>query len=124
MVSVCLAALLSLSLQIQSQTPPTGLQVSPTNVDFGESSVDSDGPARTVIVSNPTKSAITLEQVITSGIDFSEKNDCGKTLAPGANCTIQVFFTPAISGSRTGNLDIMGSDLGSPHFVALTGTGK
>ena len=72
----------------------------------------------------PTKSNITMEQIITSGIDFSQKNDCGQTLAPGAQCTIQIFFRPAIPGLRNGNLDVMGSDPASPHFIALNGIGK
>jgi len=106
-----------------SQTPSQTLQISPPSIDFGESAIDSDTPARNITVSNPSKSPITFEQILTSGIDFKQKNDCGKTLAPGAQCDVQVSFTPAISGPRTGNLQIMGSD-GAPHFVALNGTGK
>jgi hypothetical protein len=107
-----------------AQTPPAGLQISATKVDFGEAAVDSESPAQTITLSNPTKSNITLEQIIVSGIDFTQKNNCGQTLAPGAQCTIQVFFKPAISGLRIGNLDVMGSDPTSPHFIPLTGTGK
>jgi hypothetical protein len=107
-----------------SQTTPTGLQVSATSIDFGEAAIDSDTPPRTITLTNPTKSNITMEQIITSGIDFSQKHDCGQTLAPGAQCTIQVSFKPVISGPRIGNLDVMGSDPGSPHFIALIGTGK
>jgi hypothetical protein len=106
-----------------SQTVPTGLQISPVSIDFGETEVNLDSPPRTVSLSNPTKSNITMQQVITSGIDFSEKHDCEETLAPGAQCTIQVSFKPIIPGLRIGNLDVMGSDPASPHFIALTGTG-
>ena len=107
-----------------SQTPPTGLQISPGSIDFGAAQVDSDSPAQTITLNNPTQSNITMQQVITSGIDFSVKHDCGQTLAPGAQCTIQVSFKPAIPGPRIGNLDVMGSDPASPHFIALTGIGK
>jgi hypothetical protein len=106
-----------------SQSAATGLQLSPASVDFGEDPINSDSPTRTVNVSNPTNSTITVEQIIASGIDFSEKHDCGQTLAPGAQCTIQVSFTPVISGPRTGNLTVMESN-GNAHIVALTGTGK
>ena len=117
-----LAAALSLRLSY-SQTPPAELQISPGSVDFGEAQVDSDSPPQ-ITLSNPTKSNISMQQVITSGIDFSEKHDCGQRLAPGAQCTIQLSFKPAISGPRIGNLDVMGSDPASPHFIALTGIGK
>jgi hypothetical protein len=108
---------------IQSQTSPVGLQISPASVDFGNVLLNSEIPSRSVTLTNPTKSNIALEQIITSGIDFSEKHDCGQSLAPGAQCTIQVFFKPAIPGTRIGNLDVMGSDPASPHFIALTGIG-
>ena len=117
------SALLVLIASSTSQTPGTALQISPVSIDFGEAALNADGPAHTVTVSNPSKSPIDLQQILTSGIDFSQKNDCGKLLAPGAQCTVQVSFAPAISGPRTGNLQIMGSD-GAPHFIALNGIGK
>jgi trimeric autotransporter adhesin len=120
----CVLALSSAVGLSHAQTTPLGLEISPHRVDFGEGTVDSDSPPQTITVSNPTQSTVTLDQILTSGIDFSEKHDCGQKLAPGAQCTIQVFFTPAIPGPRTGNLDIMGSDPASPHFVALIGTGN
>jgi hypothetical protein len=107
-----------------AQTLPPGLQVSATKIDFGETAVDSQGPAQTITLSNPTQSRINLTQILTSGIDFSEKHDCAQALDPNAQCTIQVFFKPAIPGPRYGNLVITGSDPASPHFVALAGTGK
>jgi hypothetical protein len=107
-----------------AQTAPDGLQISSAKLDFGELPVNSDSPVQTITVSNATKSNVVMEQIIASGIDFSQKNDCGQTLAPGAQCTIQVFFKPAITGPRNGNLDVMGSDPASPHFISLTGAGK
>jgi hypothetical protein len=107
-----------------AQTPPPGLQVSATKIDFSETAVESQGPAQTISVSNPTQSKIIFTQILTSGIDFSEKHDCAQALDPGAECTVQVFFKPAIPGPRNGNLIIMGSDPASPHFIILTGTGK
>ncbi len=117
------AALPLVSPHSTAQATATGLEISPVNVDFGESTIDSNGPARTVTISNPTTAPITLNQILTSGIDFSQKNNCGQTLAPGTQCAVQVSFSPAISGPRIGNLQITGSD-GAPHFVALNGTGK
>jgi hypothetical protein len=120
---VFVVAVLLLPVRVHSQTQPAGLHISASKIDFGEAAVGSEGPARVVTITNPTKSNITLEQIITSGIDFSQKNDCGQSLTPGAQCTIQVFFKPAISGPRIGNLDVMGSDPASPHFIALNGIG-
>jgi hypothetical protein len=106
------------------QTAPVGLQISSGSVDFGEVTVNSESPPDTITLSNQTKANITVDQIIPSGIDFSEKHDCGQTLAPGEQCTIQISFKPVISGPRIGNLDVIGSDPASPHFIALTGIGK
>ena len=123
MISILVLVLLSFGIASHSQSTAPGLQVSPRSIDFGENAVESDSPPHDITVSNPTKSPIAIEQIIASGIDFSEKNNCGKALAPAAQCTIQVSFTPAISGPRLGNLEVMESS-GIPQFVALTGIGK
>lgn len=124
MAVVCGISILSLLTRVHSQTASVGLQISAARIDFGEAAVGSESPPGTITLANATKSNITMEQIITSGIDFSQKNDCGQIIAPGAQCTIQVSFKPAISGPRIGNLDVMGSDPASPHFIALTGTGE
>jgi hypothetical protein len=122
-IAVCVVAWLSIGRASYSQTTPAGLQVSPGRIDFGENAVASDNPPRTITLSNPTKSVITIEQILACGIDFSEKNDCRRKLPPSAQCTIHVSFRPAIPGMRTGNLEIMESN-GNPQIVALSGTGK
>jgi len=121
---ICLVGLAATSDLARSQAVPASLAISPANLDFGDRAVGSEGQSATITVSNPTNATIKLQDVLLSGIDFSEKNDCGQSLAPGASCTVQVVFRPAISGPRTGNLNIAGSDSGSPHFVAVIGTGK
>ncbi|MBO0910597.1 MAG: choice-of-anchor D domain-containing protein [Acidobacteria bacterium] len=120
-VSIC--AMLAGSSRFARAQTSSGLEVSPAAIDFGEDAVHSDSPPQTITLRNPTKSPISLEKILASGIDFSEKNDCPPTLAPGAQCRVQVSFTPVISGPRAGNLAIAESS-GNPHFVALNGTGK
>ncbi|HXF13254.1 MAG TPA: choice-of-anchor D domain-containing protein [Terriglobales bacterium] len=117
-------AAIALLTRLHSQTAPMELQVSATKIDFGEAAVGSESPPHPLTLTNGTKSNFAIEQIITSGIDFSQKNDCGQTLASGAQCTIQVFFKPVIPGPRIGNLGVTGSDPASPHFIALNGAGK
>lgn len=118
----CLVAHLLFTTLVHPQTAPAGLQVSPTSIDFGADPINSDAAPHTITVTNPGNTTVTMEQIIASGIDFSEKHNCGQTLAPGAQCTIQVSFVPVISGPRTGNLTVMESN-GNAHIVALTGSG-
>jgi hypothetical protein len=120
---VCFMALVTGDLA-RGQNVLAPLVVSPASLDFGAHSLGSESGPQTITISNPGNATVALEDVLLSGMDFSEKTDCGKTLAPGASCTMQVSFKPVISGPRIGNVDITGLDSGSPHFVALTGTGE
>src|SRR5206468_233147 len=45
------------------------------------------------------------------------------TLAAGANCTINVTFTPTASGARTGTLSLTDNAGGSPQIMTLSGNG-
>ena len=105
----------------QSAAP---LNISPGSVTFSKLQVGSQSPPLTLTLSNPASSTIQLQEIIISGIDFTQSNDCGKELASGAKCSIQIVFKPATSGERLGNLEIIASDRNVPHFVALTGTGE
>jgi hypothetical protein len=69
-----------------------------------------------------TISAITVEG--TNAGDFTGlTHDCS-SLAPGVSCSAQVAFRPTATGSRTAKLTISDTAPGSPHHVALSGTGK
>jgi hypothetical protein len=105
----------------QSAAP---LNISPPSVTFAKLQVGSQSPPLTLTLSNPASSTIQLQEIIISGIDFAQSNDCGKELASGAKCSIQIVFKPATSGERLGNLEISASDRNVPHFVALTGIGE
>jgi hypothetical protein len=53
--------------------------------------------------------------------EFAEINGCGPSLAPGANCTISVTFTPRRAGSSTAWLILSDDGGGSPQRVTLWG---
>ena len=56
--------------------------------------------------------------------DFAETADtCGSSVAAGANCTIELTFTPSAAGQRMATLDITDNAAGSPQTVSLSGTG-
>jgi len=103
---------------------PAALLVSPARIDFGKQAVGSVGPGQTITISNSSTMIVSLLFIITSGIDFSQKNDCGQTLAPGAKCTIQVLFKPATIGERIGSLSITASGSGGRYLIVLNGTGE
>jgi uncharacterized repeat protein (TIGR01451 family) len=61
----------------------------------------------------------------TNAPDFGLANDrCSNaSLAPGASCTVSVTFLPSARGLRTASLQVPDDASGSPHSIALSGTG-
>src|SRR5262249_30988258 len=96
--------------------------LSPTSLSFGGQNVGATGAAQTVTLSNTGTAPLTLSSIAASG-DFSQTNNCGSTVAAGANCAIQVTFSPTVTGTRTGTLTITDNAAGSPQSVSLSGTG-
>jgi hypothetical protein len=100
------------------------VKVTPLQLDFGTQPVGKKSSPQTVTLTNAGATPVTITDIIPSGIDFGETHNCGATLPPGAECTINITFTPAIAGSRLGALVILDSVPGSPARVALTGIGE
>ena len=102
----------------------SALSLNPTRVDFGNQAVGSPSGTQTVTVTNASTTAVSGITVNLSGTnqaDFSQANGC-TTLAPGANCTISVTFTPASQGPRAATLNVSYTG-GSPVSAAVSGTG-
>ena len=103
--------------------PAGSLGVTPPEVDFGSQAVGTSSQPRNLTLTNTTNTNVTVGDITTSGIDFTQTNTCQQQLAAGANCTVAVTFTPAVTGLRLGTL-IVSDSAASPHFVVLTGTGE
>ena len=66
---------------------------------------------------------MTISNISTSG-PFGQTNNCPSDLPAGANCKIEVVFTPTAKGPASGKLSVTDSAKGSPQTVALSGTGR
>ena len=111
------------SVQPAQAQPPA---LSATRLDFGRLNVGTSAAAQTTQLTNAGADRISLLPVTiggTNSTDFSETDDCGTGLAPGARCTIRVVFTPAASGARTASLFVAGNIGGTNPAVELAGTG-
>lgn len=102
----------------------TGPRLSPDKVEFGVEDVGKAGETSTVTLTNPGPAPLQIASILASGIDFSETNDCGKMLATGAQCTIQLVFKPATIGPRIGQLSVISSVPVEPPSLPLSGTGQ
>src|ERR1039457_7091611 len=59
----------------------------------------------------------------TNAGEFSQTNGCGASLAVAASCTINVTFTPTVTGDASASVAVADNAPGSPQLVALTGVG-
>lgn len=109
---------------VQSQRSASFLAVSPANIDFDSQAVGVRSQPKSATLTNVSPEDVTISDISASGIDFTQTNDCPRNLAPGANCQIEVTFTPAVTGPRMGTIIISGSDPASPRFLVLSGTGE
>jgi hypothetical protein len=100
------------------------VKLTPESLNFGSQKAETETSPQSVSVTNTGTTAITIADILTSGIDFNQTNNCPSTLAPAANCQIQVTFKPATTGDRMATLQIDDSDPMSPQTIVLTGTGQ
>jgi hypothetical protein len=100
------------------------VKLTPASLDFGDQPVGSMAPPKAATLANTGATTLKITDIVTSGIDFSQTNDCGQNLMPGASCTIQISFRPAITGPRIATVQVLDSDPASPQSVVLNGAGR
>jgi hypothetical protein len=76
-----------------------------------------------VTLSNTGTAPLLINSFATSGDFSSDASQCPAALDPNIGCTITVTFAPHQGGPRRGQLSINDSAAGSPHLVALSGSG-
>lgn len=103
--------------------PAPAVSFNPSALDLGSSLVGQASPSKTLTLTNSGTAALSLSSISASPSAFAVNNSCPATLAPNASCTVTVGFTPSATGAATGTLTVMDSAAGSPHSVALSGTG-
>ncbi len=101
----------------------TTATVNPTSLDFGTQAFGIKSSAQTVTLTNTGAVALIPTSISVSG-DYNETDNClNATINAGASCTIQITFTPSVSGERDGQLTIAANLAAGKLTVALTGTG-
>lgn len=96
--------------------------LSSISLAFGNQPVNTTSSPQSVTLTNSGSGPLTITSIAASG-NFSQTNSCGAQVAPGANCTITVTFTPSAIGASSGAITISDNAAGSPQMISLTGTG-
>jgi hypothetical protein len=96
--------------------------LSNVSLDFGNQQVGVRSNPVPVTVTNNQAVALNITG-ISAGGDFTQTNTCQQPVPPGGNCTISVYFTPSVTGTRTGTLTVTDDASNSPQTAALSGIG-
>ena len=99
---------------------------SPPSVTFANQTVNTTSGTQTVTLTNSGAASLTITSIALTGVDarsFAQTNNCGATLAAGASCSILVTFAPTSVASYTAAVAVTDNASGSPHTVALSGSG-
>jgi large repetitive protein len=93
------------------------LNLSTTTVSFP----NQNAPFQNVTLHNTSNQTVNINSITTSS-PFSVNSGCGSTLAPGAQCTLQIGFNPTGAGTFSGNVMIDSDAFSMPRVILLTGT--
>jgi phospholipase C len=111
----------------------TMVGLDPAKLSFGDQPLGSPSAPQTVTVTNASVASLAITSIgfagnssVVSGqeiTDFSETNNCGSAVAPGAACQISVTFNPSALGEDKALMNVTDNFGDSPQQVTLTGTG-
>lgn len=103
------------------------LSISPSEINFGESSLLQPSKDTTIRVTNNGTSVITISKTRITGDTASFRIKSGLnnvTLAAGKTENLVVTFNPVSAGAKTGMVEITGNDpLGNRRLINLSGVG-
>ena len=95
--------------------------LSASALTFGDQPLGTTSGAQVETLTNDGAVAMTIAGIQTTGA-FTQTNNCGGSLAAGANCAISVTFSPTgVAGIDSGALTILDNAPGNPHTVILSG---
>ena len=94
----------------------------PSTADLGEAVVDTTGPTYYLYLDNTGNANYVISSVSVTD-NFAVTNNCTSPVPKNSYCYLLLTFSPTSTGADLGTLTITDNLAGSPHKVALTGTG-
>jgi hypothetical protein len=93
-----------------------------TPLVFKKQAVGTTSAPQTVTLTNTGTTAVKISSMKASA-QFDMTSTCRKSIAPSANCTISVTFSPQSQGAKSGTVTINDSASSKPQVIELSGTG-
>ena len=100
--------------------------ISTPALSFGSVNVGSSSNSQSLTLTNTGTATLTIGSIAVTGADASSfvfANNCGTSLAVGANCTIHGHFAPTMGGALSADITIATNAYVFPQNVVLSGTG-
>ncbi len=98
-----------------------GVSLSASSLTFGDEGEGSTSEPLLITLTNNGTAALTITSIAASA-NFAQTNNCGATLAAGANCAINVTLAPSMTAIVKGTVTFTDNAAGSPQTVSLSGT--
>ena len=100
------------------------LQVTPSSISFGNQTLQATA-TENVTLKNTGDIKIGISGVTVAGAGFGFSSLApGSTISPNQSLTFQVWFRPKTSGSSSGHISILSSNLSAPASIDVSGAGK
>ena len=97
--------------------------LSAAKLSFPKTIIGVTSKPKSVTLTNTGTAPLNISSIAVSGDFAISSKTCGTTVGAGTSCAVSVTFAPTAKGSRQGNLTFSDNAQGSPHIVALAGTG-
>jgi hypothetical protein len=106
----------------------TVVELSPLRLKFPPQKVGTKSAPQTIQLTNTGSIVLDFTHFIfingNNYNDFSESDNCGSEIGPGASCVIKIAFSPHKTGPRSAFVQIEDDGGGSPQEPILSGTGE
>jgi len=98
----------------------------PSTANFGGVTVGATSPTQVFSIVNNGDQTLAINFISITGTNassFSQTNTCTATLAPNANCSVSIDFSPTSVGPLLATLQVADNAPGSPQTLLLNGAG-
>ena len=113
----------SVSLQGNGYQNGPGIEISPTNIAFGNQQVGTTSAAIAATVTNTGDAPANVQSITTAAPFAIQKTQNCMPIQPAGVCGVYVTFAPTIPGPQTGTVTIVDSAPSSPQAIPLSGVG-
>jgi trimeric autotransporter adhesin len=106
-------------------TAPVG-SFAPASLAFGTQNINTTSPSQPLLLTNTGNAQLNINSISITGTNlsnFAQTNTCGGGIAPNGSCTINVTFSPNVTGPFLASVSVATNAAVSPTTAALTGTG-